>query len=487
MTLAEAIGAITSAGPVEVRENGQRLAALDSFEYEVREQASRIVLHLWSDQRTLARRVLRIVELEPGQIALEVERFGRAKPDRLEIVAAGPLSAARLTREKFRERFADLLDEQFPDDEIEFLSTAPDLEHSLSGSYTRGVLRTRGGRWALLAASPSESNSTIDAMLTFGLLWLRHTRECSNGAAIIGLRLFLPRGAAKLVAHRVRALQTSTPIEMYEIDPTSGRARRVARQDFGNVSTSFTPRREAEATLLLARAGLEPIIQLAPGAIAVHVVPGTSDVALRFRGAQFAEWREGTIFFGLSEQRRVLTRERQDELERLVRELEIRRHAAAKDTTDPLYRMQAERWLETRVAAGLARIDARLDPRFLYTQVPAFAAGDRGVIDLLGVTREGRLAILELKADEDIHLVLQAADYWLRVRAHQLHDDFRSYGYFPGVDLRPDPPLLFLIAPAIRFHPATGALLQSLSAEIEVARVGLAENWRSGIRVVLRQ
>ena len=97
------------------------------------------------------------------------------------------------------------------------------------------------------------------------------------------------------------------------------------------------------------------------------------------------------------------------------------------------------------------------------------------------------MAIIELKAGEDIHLVLQAADYWLRVRAHQLHDDFRSYGYFPGVELRPDPPLVFLVAPAIRFHPATGALLQNLSAEIEVARVGLAENWRSGLRVVLRQ
>ena len=388
MTLAEAIRAIASAGPVEVRENGQRLAALDSFEYEVREQASRIVLHLWSDQRTLARRVLRIVELEPSQISLEVERFGRARPDRLEIVAAGPLSAARLTREKFRERFTDLLHEQFPDDEIESLSTAADLEHSLSGSYTRGVLHARGGRWALLAASPSESNGTMDAMLTFGLLWLRHTRERGASASVIGLRLFLPRGAAKLIAHRMRALHASTPIELYEMDPGSGRARRVAREDFGNLSTSLTPRREAEATLLLARADLEPIVRLAPTAIAAHVVPGTSDVALRFRGAQFAEWRDGTVFFGLGEQRRVLTPERHEELERLVRQLEIHRHAAAKDATSPLFRMQAERWLETRVAADPARIDARLDPRFLYTQVPAFSAGDRGVIDLLGVTRE---------------------------------------------------------------------------------------------------
>ncbi len=219
MTLAEAIRAISAAGPVEVRENGQRLAALDSFEYEVREQASRIVLHLWSDQRTLARRVLRIVELEPSQISLEVERFGRARPDRLEIVAAGPLSAARLTREKFRERFADLLHEQFPDDEIESLSTAADLEHSLSGSYTRGVLHARGGRWALLAASPSESNGTMDAMLTFGLLWLRHTREHAGGS----------------VHHRLAAVSASWSSKAHRA-PHAGVAREHADRTLRNGS-----------------------------------------------------------------------------------------------------------------------------------------------------------------------------------------------------------------------------------------------------------
>ena len=124
---------------------------------------------------------------------------------------------------------------------------------------------------------------------------------------------------------------------------------------------------------------------------------------------------------------------------------------------------------------------------FLYTQVPAFTAGDRGVVDLLGVTRSGRLAILELKANEDIHLVLQAADYWLRVRWHQQQDDIQRYGYFPGVELRPDPPLLFLVAPAIRFHPATTVILRHISNEIEVARVGLAENWRQRLRVAFRQ
>jgi hypothetical protein len=43
------------------------------------------------------------------------------------------------------------------------------------------------------------------------------------------------------------------------------------------------------------------------------------------------------------------------------------------------------------------------------------------------------------------------------------------------------------VAPALRFHPATGDLLNGLSPELEIVRVGLAESWRRGLRVVLRQ
>jgi hypothetical protein len=35
--------------------------------------------------------------------------------------------------------------------------------------------------------------------------------------------------------------------------------------------------------------------------------------------------------------------------------------------------------------------------------------------EVLTVTRQGRPAVVELKADEDIHLPLQGLDYWSRV------------------------------------------------------------------------
>jgi hypothetical protein len=82
---------------------------------------------------------------------------------------------------------------------------------------------------------------------------------------------------------------------------------------------------------------------------------------------------------------------------------------------------------------------------------------------------------------------LQAADYWLRVCRHLELGEFRSYGYFPGVEIQDGPPLVHLVAPALRFHPVTGILLDALSPQIEVVRVGLTESWRRGIRVVMRQ
>src|SRR6266849_7802103 len=104
----------------------------------------------------------------------------------------------------------------------------------------------------------------------------------------------------------------------------------------------------------------------------------------------------------------------------LLHELEVFRHPLASDTRHSLYRAQPERWLESIAREDVTRIDAMLEQRFVYAQVFANAGGEHGILDLLTVTRSGRLAIIELKASEHIHLPLQAADYWLRVRRRQL-------------------------------------------------------------------
>ena len=147
-------------------------------------------------------------------------------------------------------------------------------------------------------------------------------------------------------------------------------------------------------------------------------------------------------------------------------------------------------------AETTSRVIPRLDPRHIYTQVPAIAgAGDRGMLDLLGVTADGRLAVIELKADDDLHLALQGLDYWIRVRHHHLQTadtatglgEFQRHGYFRDVQLSPLPPRLYLVAPALHVHPVTETVLRYLSPRVEWTLLALDERWREKVRVVWRK
>jgi hypothetical protein len=192
------------------------------------------------------------------------------------------------------------------------------------------------------------------------------------------------------------------------------------------------------------------------------------------RGYFFRGWR-------LSEK---LTPAARPALKRLLDDLENHRHPLATDTRHSLYRLQPERWLESIVLKDVGRIEPALDSRFVYTQVFASGCSQHGILDVLTVTRTGPLAILELKAAEHIHLPLQAADYWLRIKRHLEQCDLGRYGYFSDTELQSVPPLVYLIAPALRSHPSTDALLRYLSPEMEITRVGLTESWRRGLQGV---
>lgn len=478
----------TASGFVEIYDCGGRVASCSGLSWEVRGNDEKPLLHMWSEQFNLTRRVLAIADHSEQRLALAVERFGRAKPDRLEFIRREFERGARqLPREEFCDRLSHLLAEQFPDENVESLTISPDLEHSLSGNYARGLLRRGSMRFAVLAVPNGESSDTVTNSLTFALLWLTRARSSSAGATIAGLRLIVPKNAAGSVAHRLAALAPGLPVELYEHDPLLNVLQKIDPRRAGNLNTWLVPTRETETLLRRARPALEDLIAVAPKAISLHPAPQGREVWLRFRGLPFARWQDGRVFFGIGESREELTAASRPALKKLLHDLEIHRHPLASDTRHPLYRAQPERWLEDLVREDVTRVDALLDARFAYTQVFANASGEHGILDLLTVTRSGRLAIIELKANEHIHLPLQTADYWLRVRKHLESGDVVRYGYFPGIELQQAPPLVYLVAPALRFHPSTDDLLEYLSPELEVIRVGLAENWRRCLRVVMRQ
>ena len=248
-------------------------------------------------------------------------------------------------------------------------------------------------------------------------------------------------------------------------------------------------------------------------AIVEQRIRNGSELAFLLHGLEFARIRTAfagntfnpaqEITFGAGANETPLTPENETDLRSLVTRL-FERRTATGDHSDPLYRMQPERWLESVLRRNVEPIDDHLDPAHVYTQVPAFAASDRGMLDLLSVTRTtspqaGRLAVIELKADDDLHLALQGLDYWIRVRWHHLQTadtatgptfglgEFQRHGYFTGLRLSPEPPRLYLVAPALRIHPATETVLRYLSPRVDWTLVALDERWRKQIKVVWRK
>ena len=83
---------------------------------------------------------------------------------------------------------------------------AADLERSFGPVYTRGELR-RGNSAAVLGVNAQETQSVIDASVTFGLLWLDACRKQLAGRAHVeGLKLFVPPGRSAIARERMALL-----------------------------------------------------------------------------------------------------------------------------------------------------------------------------------------------------------------------------------------------------------------------------------------
>jgi len=492
MELAEELRAclqdLTASGTIEIRENGARVPSAKPVSWEIRGAPAKPLLHLWSKTCNVTRRVLSITGQSDGRVLLAVECFGRTKPHRLEIIRLGyERDAKGLSREEFCEQLRRILAERFPDETVEKISIAADLEHSLSRIYARGITRIGMTHYAFLAVPDEETPDALENCLTYGLLWLDRARQSGGRGNLSGLRLILPKGKAAALAARLQAIDPRLAVQVYERDAQRETLERVDSCADGNINAWLVPHRESQMLLDRAAAAIAPLQALEPAAIRAHAVPQSREVVLRFRGLAFARWSEEGVTFGMDGRWNKLNAANEIALKQLVLNLQNFRHPLASDTRHPLYRAQAERWMQMMVMSDVSQIDLALDPTHVYEQVFAQTAGHHGILDLLCITRAHRLAIVELKAVENPDLPLQAAEYWSRICRLQAQGDLARYGYFPGIELHSDPPVVYLVTPALRFHPSTDVLLRYLKPEMEIIRVGLVESWRRGLRVVMRQ
>lgn len=462
-------------------EPGEESLAINSGNLVLETRNGRLSLQAWNDRRNLVRRVTGIESQTRGKLVLRIQRFGQ-RTGTLSLVdlrrSAGENVTLESSRLEFREQFRSFLRRQFPTYKIAELTTGADLEHSLSPAYPRAYLRQGASAWAAIGASPDAFHA--EGVLTFGLLWLDYLRLREPAAVIHGLVLYLPAEREKTTCLRLAFLNPEVAQYAAFVYTEEKLEEPVDLRDYGNLNTRLEPYRRrlpSELDRILA-----PILEIGD---VEAIERSDGEMSLRVRGMEFLRTSADELRFGL-ERKRAGGPAQAAEIRRLAEELSRFRSPYATDRQNPLYLRNPEAWLESQVRNEIEAIDARLLPAPIYGQVPAFAAADRGILDLLAVDRDGCLAVLELKASEDIHLPLQALDYWMRVKWHLDRHEFSARGYFPGIELRAEPPRLLLVSPALDFHPSNECVLRYISPGVQVERVGVSLEWHKELKVIFR-
>lgn len=454
----------TSQDPV-LCEPGEEWLAIGAENFVLEARGACAQLQAWDQKRNLVRRISAVEHDTRGKLVLRVARFGKLAGT-LELIDRNRFNGEnvplRTARFGFREQFRLFLRRQYPAYKLAELTTEADLEHSLSPAYPRALLRQGASAWAAIGVAAGAVHP--DGVLTFGLIWLDYLRRREPSLAIHGLILYLPAGAEKTTCLRLLFLDPAAAKYSPFVYDRQGLEEKIDLGDSGNLDTRLTPHRRSLAHSIVAGPGVETIDR------------GDGELSFRVHGLEFA--RVGSDHPGSQRLARLSAR-RAAELSRL-------RSPDAADRRHPLYLRNPEAWLESQVRAHIQEIDASLLPAPIYGQVPAFAAADRGVLDLLAIDTSGRLAVIELKASEDVHLPIQALDYWMRVAWHVEHRDFQRNGYFPGQELRSEAPRLLLVSPALDFHSSNERVLRYLSPEIPVERLGVGLEWRKELKVMYR-
>jgi hypothetical protein len=502
--LARAIEEFLATWPrAAIFEDGRLLFDLRLGHYSVASEHARCLLHLWSEERNLVRTVTAI-QPRRDTLRLETRRFGQTKPQILTLTP-DPDFRTPTARDTSRRRYLSSLEQalalRYPGWAPGNFRSAMDLEHSFGPAYARGILTRGQSAWAVLGVGPDEPAPVIDGALTLGILWLAWCREHSAGRHVFqGLRLVAPKGSAVVAAARMAWLNPALARwELCELNPSTGELTDVPVEKDGNLDVQLGHAFDPAIALERSARAVEHLRSLLPPGLLAQTeirVRGATEIGFSLHGLEYARvihrlapgsfTREDQIVFGAGPSETLLDEDTEDLFRDLVDRLFVSRDAEALGR-DALYRLQPERWLESVLRRDLSVLDPLLGGGWVYSQVPAFASTSRSLLDLLTVTRRGRLAVLELKADDDLQLPVQALDYWMRVRTLHQTDALKAHGYFPGVELSAEDPLLLLVAPALHMHPANETVLRHFSHDVPWEFIAVDEHWREGCRVVLRK
>jgi hypothetical protein len=382
-----------------------------------------------------------------------------------------------------------------PGAKIESAVLSPGMRRDQPGRYARIVLRLPHCRVAVTATVAQADTRNVDSFFSSALLWFNKLRQRPKRPFIEKLLMVVEYDIAEAARQRHALLRDSLrqAIDLVEIDEAWRELRPLRpreRKDLWRKRLARFPSLPEDET----GEGVKQIIAQAPHA--VDVVSSRHGLTLRYHGLPFARVRrvmeKDRVWFGIEgARRRLLDDYHAPDWAKLFRDLEIYRTAGCRDRKHWLYRAAGEAWLESILRRDISKLDPGLIVAPLHAQFRTSHGGASGPtgarpIDLLALRHDGRLAVIELKVNEDREHVFQGVDYWRRVEAHRRRGHISTAKLFGERELSDESPLVYLVAPALRFHPSFATLARTIAPDIEIYRFDINEDWRAGVRVVRR-
>ena len=382
---------------------------------------------------------------------------------------------------------------QHPGVRIERASLSPGMRRDQPGRYARIILRLPQERVAVTATVAQSDARNADSLFSSALLWFMRLQSMPKRPPLQRLLMIVERDMLEAARQRHVLLRESLRqrIELLEIDEGWHRVEAVRSVERKHIwkkkLTRFPPVSEPAAS---ERA--KEIISRAPAAI--DVVASRHGQTLRYHGLPFARVRrlmeQERVWFGIEgSPRRAFHAHNQRDWEKLLGDLAHYRHENCRDRRHWFYRAAGEAWLESILRRDVSKLDPGLIIAPLHAQFRTSHGRSTGVrpIDLLALRHDGRLAVIELKVTEDREHVFQGVDYWRRVEAHRRRGHISDAKLFGDREISDESPLVYLVAPALRFHPSFATLAKTIAPDIEIYRFDINEDWRSGVRVVRRE
>jgi hypothetical protein len=452
----------------------------------------RLVLSCWTERGVQSWRILSWYWT--GQaLVLQAARKTRNEQPLIELVprasALAVATAIRAAREARCEKIAMRAAEMLSDAQVERFSLSPGIRRGQPGKYARIVLRRPRQRIAVSASVVAMQHSTVDPFLASALLWYKRRSERSQ---VDELWLIVSEQVLRSLFYRVALLREGLRrrIRIFKIDKELTTLEEMRCPERSELWHRRLPRFPPVPVVTLTEL-THSIIAEAPDAI--DVVHARNGQTLRYFGLPFARMRsllgQERIWFGLdAAHRRILEPDTFQLWDQLLCDLREYRSACAIDHQHALYRTAAEAWLEALLRKDITKLDPGLIIAPLHAQFRTTQGGKLGTrpIDMLALRQDGRLAVIELKVAEDREHVLQGADYWRRVEAHRRVGNIAGAKLFGERTIRDESPLVYLVAPTLRVHPAFETLAQCMDREIEIYRFDINEDWRAGVRVMRR-